>query len=91
MKLRRGQIQLIEALASGQTVRDIAETYDIRRSSVDESCKRIRARLGARDNVHMIVIAIARGLIEIPAPPPLPLRPRPTRRRAAGDGFGAAA
>ncbi|HEV2746300.1 MAG TPA: helix-turn-helix transcriptional regulator [Allosphingosinicella sp.] len=64
-RLTRSQRQLLELVAAGYGLAEIAERLGIRRQSVDSGCARIRRRLGARNSIDMVGLALVDGLIDL--------------------------
>jgi DNA-binding CsgD family transcriptional regulator len=56
--------QTIEALAAGQTVREMAARFCISPNSVKSRLKTLYQRLGARDQAHAVAIAFRLGMLD---------------------------
>lgn len=61
--------QILELLASGKKVREIAVILKIRKATVATHLHNIRAKLLARDRTTAVRTALQRGYIEFPAAP----------------------
>lgn len=59
------QLQLLEWFSEGLTISEAAERMGIRRDSANRFAKVIRDTLGARTNIHAMVIAIQKGLLDV--------------------------
>jgi len=59
------EIDVIQAMAGGNSNRRIAETLLITEDTVKGHVKSILAKLGARDRTHAVVLALQRGLIQL--------------------------
>jgi len=59
------EIDVIQAMAGGNSNRRIAETLLINEDTVKGHVKNILAKLGARDRTHAVVLALQRGLIQL--------------------------
>lgn len=60
------QRDVLNLLASGCLHKTIAERLGIAKSTVSEHVEAVVKRLGARNSVHAVAIATARGLLEDP-------------------------
>jgi len=59
------EIDVIQAMAGGNSNRRIADTLLINEDTVKGHVKNILAKLGARDRTHAVVLALQRGLIQL--------------------------
>jgi DNA-binding NarL/FixJ family response regulator len=59
------EIDVIQAMAGGNSNRRIAEALLINEDTVKGHVKNILAKLGARDRTHAVIVALQRGLIEL--------------------------
>jgi DNA-binding NarL/FixJ family response regulator len=59
------EIDVIQAMAGGNSNRRIAEILLINEDTVKGHVKNILAKLGARDRTHAVVLALQRGLIQL--------------------------
>lgn len=59
------EIDVIQAIAGGNSNRRIAETLLINEDTVKGHVKNILAKLDARDRTHAVVLALQRGLIQL--------------------------
>jgi DNA-binding NarL/FixJ family response regulator len=57
------ELDVIQAMAGGNSNRRIAKALSINEATVKGHVKRILAKLGARDRTHAVVVALQRGLI----------------------------
>lgn len=57
----RSQRQILRLMVAGKRNREIAAELRIRPGSVEECCARMRRRVEARSNVHLVAIAHQRG------------------------------
>jgi DNA-binding CsgD family transcriptional regulator len=62
--LTRGQLQLVERAARGETAVEIAAALGVAANTVEMGLLRARLRLGARNTAHLAAIAVARGLVD---------------------------
>jgi DNA-binding NarL/FixJ family response regulator len=62
--LTNRELDVIQAMAQGNSNRRIAKALSINEATVKGHVKRILAKLGARDRTHAVVVALQRGLIE---------------------------
>jgi DNA-binding CsgD family transcriptional regulator len=62
--LTRGQLQLVERAARGETALEIAAALGVAANTVEMGLQRARLRLGARNTAHLAAIAVARGLVD---------------------------
>lgn len=60
----RGQLQVLERIAHGASVAQIAGQLGIDRRSVEEAMSNARGRLRARSDAHAVALAIAHGLVD---------------------------
>ena len=62
--LTRGQLQIVELAAAGNTIHQIGHSLGVSAKAIDGSYARIRKAIGARNNVEMVAAAIVAGWIE---------------------------
>ena len=58
------ELDVIRAMAGGNSNRRVAKVLSINEATVKGHVKSILAKLGARDRTHAVVVALQRGLIE---------------------------
>lgn len=63
MSLTEHQRNCLRLIASGETVKQAARILDRAPVSIEDSLKRTRIALGARNSTHAVSIAIRGGLI----------------------------
>lgn len=63
-KLTARQLQILRAVAKGQTTREIADDLELSEKTVSNHRARIMERTGARDVASLTRYAVARGLID---------------------------
>lgn len=63
MSLTEYQRSALRLIASGKTVKQAARLLDRAPVSIEDSLKRARVALGARNSTHAVSIAIRGGLI----------------------------
>jgi DNA-binding NarL/FixJ family response regulator len=65
LELTPRQRQVVQLLAQGKTVKDIAEALDLSLTTVEHHTKRIKQRLGLRSTEELARYALAHGLIAL--------------------------
>jgi DNA-binding NarL/FixJ family response regulator len=58
------ELDVIQAMAEGNSNRRIAKALSINEATVKGHVKNILSKLGARDRTHAVVVALQRGIIE---------------------------
>jgi DNA-binding CsgD family transcriptional regulator len=81
--MTRSQRQVVELLATGMPVAEIADELQIAERSAHGVLNYARKRMGAKSNAHLVAMAIERGLIEAP-PAPAGAAVPPGREAACG-------
>ncbi|MDP9412690.1 MAG: helix-turn-helix transcriptional regulator [Pseudomonadota bacterium] len=66
-KLTRSQRQVLELAAAGFTATEAGAELGIGRAAVEASLGRIRERLGARNSIEAVALAVAHGIISADA------------------------
>jgi DNA-binding CsgD family transcriptional regulator len=64
LNLAPREVEIAALMAEGDTATQIAEKLSVAEETVKTRQKHIRRKLGARNGVHAIVIAIREGVIE---------------------------
>ena len=62
-RLTEQEIEIMQLFAQGKSTRETAEEMGIHHTSVTSSLAKIRRKLGARNTLHAVVIAIRQKLI----------------------------
>lgn len=60
------EVQIMELLSRGLTVKEIGESLSISYNTADTHRKRIIGKLGARNVTHAVRLAILNGLLSLP-------------------------
>lgn len=56
--------EILNRLSCGETIQNIADAMNVTTLTIDTRLHYMRSKIGARNNVHLIAIAVRSGWIE---------------------------